>query len=82
MWPIGLKIANFVHSPDVDLQDSKSTSGGLPFVFGSHTFVLISWLCKKETAVSHIIAESEIVSHDVGLRVDGWPAIQFGECVL
>ena len=34
------------------LRDSKSTSGGLLHV-GSHTFVPISWICKKLTAVSH-----------------------------
>ena len=36
-----------------DLEDSKSTSGGTLCVFGSHTFVPISWMCKKQTAVSH-----------------------------
>ena len=35
-----------------DLEDSKSTSGGTLCVFGSHTFVPISWMCKKQTAVS------------------------------
>ena len=37
----------------VTLWDSKSTSSGVPCVFGSHTFVPISWMCKKQTAVSH-----------------------------
>ena len=32
-----------------DLEDSKSTSGGTFCVFGSHTFVPISWMCKKQT---------------------------------
>ena len=30
-----------------DLEDSKSTSGGTLCVFGSHTIVQISWMCKK-----------------------------------
>ena len=30
-----------------DLDDSKSTSGGTLCIFGSHTFVPISWMCKK-----------------------------------
>ena len=34
-----------------DLEDSKSTSGGTLCVFGSHTFVPISWMCKKQTSV-------------------------------
>ena len=36
-----------------DLEDSKSTSGVTLCIFGSHTFVPISWLCKKQTSVSH-----------------------------
>ena len=32
-----------------DLEDSKSTSGGTLCIFGSHTFVPISWMCKKQT---------------------------------
>ena len=45
-----------------DLEDSKSTSGGTLCVFGSHTFVPISWMCKKQTSVSHSSTESEIIS--------------------
>ena len=48
----------------VDLEDSKSTSGGTLCVFGSHTFVPISWMCKKQTSVSHNSTESEIISFD------------------
>ena len=42
-----------------DLEDSKSTSGGTLCVLGSHTFVPRSWMCKKQTAVSHSSIESE-----------------------
>ena len=56
-----------------DLEDSKSTSGGTLCVFGSHTFVPISWMCKKQTSVSHSSTESEIISLDAGLRLDGFP---------
>ena len=31
-----------------DLEDSKSTSGGALCVFGSHTFVPISWMCRNK----------------------------------
>ena len=51
-----------------DLEDSKSTSGGALCVVGSHTFVPLSWMCKKQTAVSHNSPESEIISLDTGLR--------------
>ena len=54
-----------------DLEDSKSTSGGPLCFFGSHTFVPISWMCKKQTSVSHSSTESEIISLDAGLRA-GW----------
>ena len=59
-----------------DLEDSKSTSGGTLCVLGSHTFVPISWMCKKQTAVSHSSTESEIISLDTGLRLDGVPALE------
>ena len=43
-----------------DLEDSKSTSGGTLCIFGSHTFVPMSSMCKKQTSVSHSSTESEI----------------------
>ena len=60
-----------------DLEDSKSTSGGTLCILGSHTFVPISWMCKEQTAVSHSLTESEIISLDIGLRLDGLPALDF-----
>ena len=59
-----------------DLEDSKSTSGGTLCIFGSHTFVPIRWMCKKQTAVSHSSTESENVSLDTGLRLDGLLALE------
>ena len=47
-----------------DLEDSKSTSSGFLCIFGSHTFVPISWMCKKQTSVSHSSTEAEIISLD------------------
>ena len=52
-----------------DLEDSKFSSGGTLRVFGSHTFVPIRWMCKKQTAVSHSSRESEIISLDTGLEL-------------
>ena len=65
-----------------DLEDSKSTSGGTLCVFGSHTFVPISWMCKKQTAVSHSSTESEIISLDTGLRSDGLPALELWDLIV
>ena len=59
-----------------DLEDSKSTSGGTLCIFGSHTFVPISWMCKNQTAVSHSSTESEIISLDTGSRLDGLLALE------
>ena len=39
-------------------------------VFRSHTLVRISWMCKKQTSVSHSSTESEIISLDAGLRLE------------
>ena len=65
-----------------DLEDSKSTSGGTLCVFESHTFVPISWMCKKQTSVSHSSTESEIISLDTGLRLDGLPALELWDLIV
>ena len=65
-----------------DLEDSKSTSGGTSCVFGSHTFVPISWMCKKQTSVSHSSTESEIISLDTGLRLDGLPVLELWDLIV
>ena len=65
-----------------DLEDSKSISGGTLCVFGSHTFVPISWMCKKQTSVSHSSTESEIISLDAGLRLDGLPALELWDLIV
>ena len=65
-----------------DLEDSKSTSGGTLCVLGSHTFVPISWMCKKQTSVSHSSTESEIISLDAGLRLDGIPALVLWDLIV
>ena len=65
-----------------DLEDSQSTSGGALCVFGSHTFVPISWMCKKQTSVSHSSTESGIISLDAGLRLDGIPALDSWDLIV
>ena len=68
-------------TPAGDLKDSKSTSGGALCKFGSHTFVPISWMCKKQT-VSHSSTESEIISLDTGLRLDGLLALELWDLIV
>ena len=74
----------FFQDPDFawDLEDSKSTSGGILCIFGSHTFVPLSWMCKKQTSVSHSSTEAEIISLDAGLRKDGIPTLTLWDLVI
>ena len=65
-----------------DLEDSKSTSGGTLCIFGSHTFVPVSWMCKKQTSVSHSSTEAEVISLDAGLRLDGIPALDLWDLIV
>ena len=65
-----------------DLEDSKSTSGGTLCIFGSHTFVPTSWMCKKQTSVSHSSTEFEIISLDAGLRLDGLLALELWDLIV
>ena len=65
-----------------EFEDSKSTSGGTLCIFGSHTIVPISWMCKRQTAVSPSSTESEIISLDTGLRLDGLPALELWDLIV
>ena len=65
-----------------DLEHSKSTSGGTLCIFGRHTFVPISWMCKKQTSVSHSSTESDIISLDAGLRLDGITALDLWDLIV
>ena len=64
------------------LKASYSTSGGTLCIFGSQTFVPISWTCKKQTSVSHSSTESEIISLDVELRLDSFPALDSWDLIV
>ena len=65
-----------------DFEDSKSTTGGVLCIFGSHTFVPGSWMCKKQTSVSHSSTEGEVISPDAGLRIDGISALDLWDSVI
>ena len=51
-------------------------------IFGSPTFVPISWMCKKQTSVSHSSTEAEIMSLDAGSRMDGVAALTLWDLVI
>ena len=38
-------------------------------------------MCKKQTSVSHSSTESEIISLDTGLRLDGLPALELWDLI-
>ena len=65
-----------------DLEESKSTSGGTLCFLGCHTFVPISWMCKKQTSVSHSSTEADIISLDAGMRLDGIPALDLWDLIV
>ena len=39
-------------------------------------------MCKKQTSVSHSSKESEIISLDAGLRLDGLPALELWDLIV
>ena len=65
-----------------DIEDSKSTSVGILCIFGRHTFVPKSWMCKKQTSVSHSSTEAEIIFLDAGSRMDCISALTFWDLVI
>ena len=48
----------------------------------SNIFVPISWMCKKQTSVSHSSTEAELISLDAGLRMDGILALDLWDLVI
>ena len=45
-------------------------------------FARRTWMCKKQTSVSHISTESEVNSLDAGLRMDGLRALDLWDVFL
>ena len=58
-----------------DFTGPKLTSDGTLCTCGDHSFVPISWLCKKQTAVSHSRTEAEMVSWNNGPKTEGLLAL-------
>jgi hypothetical protein len=65
-----------------DLGDSKSTGGAFIYLVGPKTCVPISWTCKKQGAVSHSSTEAEIISLDMGLRMQGTPTLELWDEII
>ena len=83
MWERRLSIVDWVNSKTQILLAILRTRNqlraeGTFYIFGSRTFVPISWMCKKQTSVSHSSVESDITSLDAGIKMDRLPALDFG----
>ena len=55
---------------------------GEHYAFLEVILVPINWMLKKQTAVSHSSTESEIISLDTLLRLDGLPALELWDLVF
>ena len=86
MWVILQNNAGWDYFKTQILQEILKTQNlfraGALCAFGSQTFVPISWMCKKQTSVSHSSTESEIISLDAGLRLDGIPALDLWDLIV
>ena len=78
-----------MEAPDQGLDEAAKQSPAGPLkqnctlaTVGSRTLVPINWTGKKQTSVSRSSAESEVVSVDAGLRMDGIPAVDLWDMVV
>ena len=76
------RLISYIHHANDYRQDSKSTSERVSCIIGSRTFVTTSLMCKKQTTVSYSSSESEIISLDAGLRMDGLLALDLWDVVI
>ena len=64
------------------LGNSKSTSGAVLCLMGPNTYVPISWFCQKQGSISNSSTESELISLDAALRMEGIPALELWDTVI
>ena len=64
------------------LKDSKSTTGAYLCLVGPKTFVPITWLSKKQGAVSHSSSEAEVIALDAATRMEGFSALGLWDTVV
>ena len=79
MWELRLNIVDCCYFKIQTLHEILKTQNQhqaeFLCIFGRRTFLLVGWMCKKQTSVSHSSSESEIVSLGAGLRMDGLLAL-------
>ena len=86
MWVILPNNADWACFKTVTLQETLKIQNPLleehcAFLEVIHLFQ-ISWMCKKQTAVTHSSTESEIISLDTGLRLDGLLALELWDLIV
>ena len=77
MWEIQLNNADWDCFKTPILQDTLKTQNRHQVdscAYGSHTFVPISWMCKKQFSVSHSSTEAENIS--LSMQVHAWMEFQ------
>ena len=81
--PQNCRIALYVDASFAgEARDSKSTTGGILFLVGPQTCVPITWMCKKQGAVSHSSTEAEVIALDTTMRLEGLPSLMLWEEVI
>ena len=65
-----------------DLEETKSTNGAYLCIVGPRTFVSVTWICKRQTVVSHSFSEAEVISLDAALRMEGLPSLMLWELIV
>ena len=86
MWETRLSTADLGYFKTQILQatlrmESQPQEVSCVFLRAEHLFQ-VSWMCKKQTSVSHSSRESEIISLDAGLRKDGLHALDLWDIVI
>ena len=77
LWHV-LDHLSIVHAVVQDVEMNAS-SMSLP---RSHKLVPIGWMCKREIVVCHSSTESDIISLDIGLKLDGLPALELWDLIV
>ena len=86
MWEIQHNNADQDYFKNLILQETLKTRSRFQVkflcIFGSRTFMPTSWMCKKQTSVSHCSTEAEVISLDARLSMDGIPALDLWDSVI
>ena len=82
-YPEDIRIIELVDASFAgDLTDSKSTSASVDCLIGPRTFVPLTWMCKKQGAVSHSSTEAEIIALEMAMRMEVLTGLQMWDAVI